>query len=140
MERHMKHAFLVLIGALVFLTDVRSQAQAPVQSAAKAAPQDLTPSQFNQTIALGTHQVVDVRTPQEFNSGHIAGAINIDWTAANYEAAFSRIDASKPVLLYCHSGGRSEQALEHLVGKGYRVQHLEGGVAAWRKAGYVVVK
>ena len=105
-----------------------------------AAPQELTPSEFQRIAALGTHQLIDVRTPQEFSTGHIAGAINIDWTAANYEASFSRIDASRPVLLYCHSGGRSEQALEHLVGKGYRVQHLEGGIAAWRKAGFVVVK
>ncbi|MBK6342418.1 MAG: rhodanese-like domain-containing protein [Flavobacteriales bacterium] len=136
----MKHAFLLAFSALVLSTYALGQVQAPVQSAAKAAPQELTPSEFQRIAALGTHQLIDVRTPQEFSSGHIAGAINIDWTAANYEASFSRIDASRPVLLYCHSGGRSEQALEHLVGKGYRVQHLEGGIAAWRKAGFVVVK
>ncbi len=136
----MKHAFLLAFSALVLSTYALGQVQAPVQSAAMAAPQELTPSEFQRIAALGTHQLIDVRTPQEFSSGHIAGAINIDWTAANYEASFSRIDASRPVLLYCHSGGRSEQALEHLVGKGYRVQHLEGGIAAWRKAGFVVVK
>lgn len=136
----MKHAFLLAFSALVLSTYALGQVQAPVQSAAKAAPQELTPSEFQRIAALGTHQLIDVRTPQEFSTGHIAGAINIDWTAANYEASFSRIDASRPVLLYCHSGGRSEQALEHLVGKGYRVQHLEGGIAAWRKAGFVVVK
>lgn len=136
----MKHAFLLAFSALVLSTYALGQVQAPVQSAAKAAPQELTPSEFQRIAALGTHQLIDVRTPQEFSTGHIAGAINIDWTAANYEASFSRIDASRPVLLYCHSGGRSEQALEHLLGKGYRVQHLEGGIAAWRKAGFVVVK
>ncbi|MBK8227133.1 MAG: rhodanese-like domain-containing protein [Flavobacteriales bacterium] len=136
----MKHAFLLAFSSLVLSPCALAQVQAPVQSAAKAAPQELPPSEFQRLAALGTHQLIDVRTPQEFSGGHLAGAINLDWTAADYEAAFSRIDASRPVLLYCHSGGRSEQALEHLVGKGYRVQHLEGGIAAWRKAGLVVVK
>ncbi|MBK8499255.1 MAG: rhodanese-like domain-containing protein [Flavobacteriales bacterium] len=90
---------------------------------------------FEQAIATGKARLVDVRTPAEYAAGHLIGSINIDWTADDYEAAFAELDKSMPVLLYCHSGGRSEQALEYLAAKGYRAQHLVGGYAAWKKAG-----
>lgn len=119
---------------------VHAQQQAPVQSLAKSQQAELGPAAFKEAVASGRYQLIDVRTPSEFRSGHLQGAVNIDWTAPDYEAAFSRISADRPVLLYCHSGGRSEQALEYLVGKGLQVQHLEGGITAWRKAGLPVVQ
>lgn len=90
---------------------------------------------FNTAIAAGHARLVDVRTPAEYAAGHLIGSINIDWTADDYEAAFAKLDKRMPVLLYCHSGGRSEQAMEYLADKGYRAQHLGGGYAAWKKAG-----
>jgi thioredoxin 1 len=94
------------------------------------------------STAMGRDQVqlVDVRTPAEYAAGHLIGSVNIDWTAEDYEAAFAKLDKSKPVLLYCHSGGRSEQALEHLLEQGYKAQHLVGGYAAWKQAGLATVK
>lgn len=114
--------------------------QAPARSVADAPKAELNPEEFKRAIETGKYQLVDVRTPSEFASGHIAKASNIDWTASGYETAFTAIKHDTPVLLYCHSGGRSEQALEYLIGKGYRVQHLDGGISAWRKAGFPIVK
>ncbi|MFN3876398.1 MAG: rhodanese-like domain-containing protein, partial [Flavobacteriales bacterium] len=68
----------------------------------------------------------------------IADAIGM--VGDNDERAFGQLDPKVPLLLYCHSGGRSEQALEYLVSKGYRARHLQGGIIAWRKAGLPVVK
>jgi len=113
--------------------------QAPTRSVVHAQKTELGTAEFKKAIETGTYQLIDVRTPAEFASGHILGAVNIDWTAPDFERAFAAIKPDIPVLLYCHSGGRSEQALEHLVGLGYRAQHLEGGISAWRKAGYPIV-
>ena len=101
---------------------------------------ELAPEAFKSAISQGKSRLVDVRTPAEFAAGHLQGSINIDWTADDFEANFAKLDKAMPVLLYCHSGGRSEQALEHLIEKGYRAQHLAGGYSAWKKAGYASEK
>jgi rhodanese-related sulfurtransferase len=110
---------------------------APCASAQHGA-RDLAPAAFQQAMAEPGVQLVDVRMPAEFASGHLHGAVNIDWTAKDYEAAFAKLDPKRPVLLYCHGGGRSEQALEHLAAVGYDARHLEGGITAWKKAGLPV--
>lgn len=114
--------------------------QAPARSVVDAQKAELSTAEFKKAMESGDYQLIDVRTPAEFASGRIAGAVNIDWTADGFEKAFAAIKRDKPVLLYCLGGGHSEQALEHLVGLGYRAQHLEGGISAWRKAGHPVVK
>lgn len=105
-----------------------------------AAQAELTPAQFQEAIAKGDAVLVDVRTPTEYASGHLEGSVNVDWTAKDYETTFAKLDPKKPVLLYCHGGGRSEQALEYLEGKGYKARHLGGGITAWKKAGLPTVK
>lgn len=99
---------------------------------------ELSPAAFQQAMAEPGVQLVDVRTPAEFAAGHLQGAANIDWTAKDFATAFAVLDPERPVLLYCHGGGRSEQALEHLAASGYSARHLEGGIAAWKKAGLPV--
>ncbi len=112
-----------------------------VTSAQKASTQpELGPDEFKAAIDSPGVQLIDVRTPNEYAAGHIPGSINIDWTAPDYETTFVKLDADRPVLLYCAMGGRSEQALEYLTSKGYKVQHLEGGFNAWKEGGGAVEK
>ncbi len=131
--------------ALLFL--VAGCAKAQQGDVSKAAPgedqvvtSDLDAATFKTEIEKGKAVLVDVRTPAEYASGHIAGSVNIDWTASDYEARFATLDPKKPVLLYCHSGGRSEQAKEYLEEKGFAVKHLTTGFMGWKKAGYAVEK
>ncbi len=84
---------------------------------------------------------LDLRTPAEFLAGHIAGATNIDFRAADFEARLAQLDKSKPWLAYCASGNRSTKALPAF----HRLQfqaltHLDGGIKAWTKAGLPVQK
>lgn len=107
---------------------------------AGASGSELEPAAFKAAIAEGKAVLVDVRTPKEYMNGHIEGSVNIDWTGKDYEAAFAKLDPKKPLLLYCHGGGRSEQALEYLLEKGYKAVHLKGGYVAWKEAGNAVVR
>lgn len=120
----------LLLHGLLSLVALSAQAQQHAR--------ELSPEAFQQAMAEPGVQLVDVRTPAEFASGHLQGAANIDWTAKDFASAFAVLDPERPVLLYCHGGGRSEQALEHLAAKGYSARHLEGGIAAWKKAGLPV--
>lgn len=80
-------------------------------------------------------QLIDVRTPQEFAKGHIPKAVNIDYKNADFKSQINILDTSKPVLLYCHSGGRSAKSYKILKEKGFKeVYDLQGGFTAWSKA------
>lgn len=82
-------------------------------------------------------QLLDVRTPGEYKSGHIKGALLADW---NNKAEFNRriqfVDKNKPVYIYCLAGGRSAAAAKQLRAAGYeKVYELSGGINAWKAAG-----
>lgn len=86
-------------------------------------------------------QVIDVRTPAEFNSGHIEHAKNININDAQFEAQIAALDKSKPVLVYCAVGGRSARAANLIKSQGFpAVYDLDGGIGAWNKEGLPIVK
>lgn len=80
-----------------------------------------------------TAQLVDVRTPAEFASGHIKRAANINFTDDDFEdASKKKLDKNKPVFLYCFSGKRSADAAGFLRTMGFKeVYDLNGGFAQW---------
>lgn len=77
-------------------------------------------------------QLVDVRTSEEYNSGHIQNAQNINIYDSNFDKEISKLNKSEPVFLYCRSGGRSSSAASKLVSLGFtEIYDLQGGVTAW---------
>lgn len=75
--------------------------------------------------------LVDVRTPQEYNAGHLENAQNINWFDEDFSDKFSSIDKDKTIYVYCKVGGRSAKAQEKLLSLGYKnVINLEGGYDA----------
>ncbi len=82
----------------------------------------------------GEIQLLDVRTPEEWSNGVIKGAEKINFYDDNFEATVAnKIDMNKPVYVYCKSGGRSLQASELLVKKGYKVYNMLGGYDQWKE-------
>jgi thioredoxin len=80
-------------------------------------------------------QLIDVRTEDEFNGGHIKNAKNIDWNGNDFDAQLTSLDKTKPLLVYCLSGGRSKKAAAKLNELGFKeVLELDGGYLAWSKA------
>ncbi|NWK55024.1 rhodanese-like domain-containing protein [Verrucomicrobiaceae bacterium N1E253] len=80
--------------------------------------------------------VIDVRTPDEFVSGAIEGARNLDVQSASFKQQVEALDREKPYLIYCRSGNRSSRALTVFQEAGFtHLYHLEGGIKAWNKAG-----
>ena len=78
-------------------------------------------------------QLIDVRTPSEYEAGHLAKAKLIP--LQELESRLTEIERSKPILLYCRSGHRSGNALKILVANGYtQAKHMEGGITAWQVA------
>ena len=80
-------------------------------------------------------QLVDVRTPDEFAKGHIAGAVLNDWLEDGFLDRAKTLDKSKPVLLYCAAGGRSEEAVAAMKKDGFaNVVDLAGGFNGWKRS------
>jgi len=81
-------------------------------------------------------QLLDVRTPEEYSKQHIGDAKNVNWNAADFEQKAATFDKSKPVYVYCLSGGRSKQAVAKLAEMGYTtIYELDGGIMKWNAAG-----
>jgi len=78
---------------------------------------------------------VDVRTKEEYQTGHIKDALNIDVKDPNFKTNINKLDKNKPVLVYCRSGKRSGDAAEILRGMGFtKIVSLEGGMLSWEEA------
>lgn len=91
---------------------------------------------FSERINAPDIQLLDVRTPGEFQDQHIDKATNINWNGANFEKEVAVLDKSKPVYVYCKSGGRSGQAANKLAEMGYtKIYELDGGMMKWNAAG-----
>lgn len=87
---------------------------------------------FKDSIQPNDTQLIDVRTPLEFNSGHISGAKNIDFYSGKFNIEFNKLNKEKPVFLYCRSGNRSRQAANKLLNMGFtEIYDLEGGYLNW---------
>ncbi|MCB0734285.1 MAG: redoxin domain-containing protein [Flavobacteriales bacterium] len=91
---------------------------------------------FNQQInATSNPQIIDVRTPEEYNSGHLTNAQNLNIYASNFSQSLDLLDKDDTVFVYCKAGGRSAQAAQQLVAKGFKhVYDLNGGIMQWQKA------
>ncbi len=81
-------------------------------------------------------QILDVRTPDEFSSEHIENAANVNWNGEDFESKAALYDKSKPVFVYCLSGGRSKKAAKKLNELGFsKVYELDGGFLSWSEEG-----
>jgi len=97
--------------------------------------QTINAEQFNKLLVLDEIQLVDVRTPEEFQSGHIKNAQNIDYNNEDFKSKISSLDKSKPVLVYCRSGKRSASAAEIMKEMGFtKIVSLDGGMISWEAA------
>ncbi len=85
--------------------------------------------------------VLDVRTAQEYQEGHLAGALNIDQKQDDFmKKAQAVLPRDKKIAVYCRSGRRSASAANRLAAAGYQCVNLKGGIVAWQQAGRPVVK
>ncbi|MCB9185395.1 MAG: rhodanese-like domain-containing protein [Flavobacteriales bacterium] len=84
---------------------------------------------------IGNAQVLDVRTPQEWNEGIIEGATMANIYDQDFEAQLGKLDKEKPVAVYCKVGGRSGQAMAKMKEMGFKeIYNLKGGMDAWKGA------
>jgi rhodanese-related sulfurtransferase len=122
--------------AILFVTLVAT-ASFSEESDSTQAP-SISPAELQAQREAGVAPVViDVRTSEEYDSGHVPGAVNIPFD--QIAERIDQVDAPHGVALYCMVGPRARKAESALLAAGHeRVLHLEGGLAAWKAAGLPV--
>jgi len=75
--------------------------------------------------------IVDVRTPEEFQSGKIPQSINVNIMDRTFLTQVAALDKAKPYFIYCRSGARSGQACAMMSNQGFEVYNLAGGIMGW---------
>jgi phage shock protein E len=93
------------------------------------------PTEAVEIIEAGTHTIIDVRTPQEFEQAHIVGAVNIDVEAADFGERIAELDPDAPYLLYCRTGRRSDLAAQQMAAAGFTDIADAAGLADLARAG-----
>lgn len=111
--------------------------QGPAAAPAKPdAPVRVGVSEFAEIIGAPGVTILDVRTPEEFAEGHIAGAINIPVEYPDYIDRVSELDPNGIYAVYCRSGNRSQPAVAGLASVGVTgVYELESGTVGWTGEG-----
>ena len=81
-------------------------------------------------------QILDVRTPEEYNGQHLDNAKNIDWNGDDFAGKVLQLDKTKPVFVYCMAGARSKSAAMKMHELGFtEIYNLDGGILKWNAAG-----
>jgi|SRR5690606_7296825 rhodanese-related sulfurtransferase len=99
----------------------------------------ITPEEMQSFLDVENVQLIDVRSQEEFDKGHIKGAQNIDFFSPTFFEDISKLDKDKPVYLYCNSGKRSANCAEKMIEIGFvKIYDLEGGISKWKHEGLEV--
>lgn len=131
--KNMQFIKIVSLIAVLFMATCGVKAENP-------GLETLSTEEFKNRLAEDTSAyLLDVRTPDEFSDGHLAGAHLLNWLdPQTFKTDAENLDKSKTIYVYCRSGRRSNEAGRYLVERGYHVVDMDGGILAWEKAGFPV--
>jgi phage shock protein E len=121
-------ALVVMFGGLILFF-----ANRPTTTITSPTLTTIDPQNYIAQFSDAEHFLLDVRTPEEFAGGHIAGAVNI--SVAELPQRLSEVPQDMTVVVYCRSGNRSQTASEILSQAGYNSIYDLGGIIAWEAAG-----
>ena len=127
--------------ALVLVASLGAAACGGTDTAVEPRFETVTASAFADIVnsAAAGLVILDVRTPDEFGAGHIAGAVNLDFEAESFRSQLEGLAKDVPYAVYCRSGNRSAQAVAIMQELGFSdVRELGGGIITWLEAGYPI--
>lgn len=134
-------AGLVLPAALAGCSSGSTATASESVAVAVAGPQRVGVAEFASVITRPGIELIDVRTPAEFESGHIAGAVNIPVQSADFAERIARLDPAGEYAVYCRSGNRSQPAVAAMKEAGIStVYELASGTNGWAADGQPLVR
>lgn len=99
----------------------------------------ISPKEMHKLLQETSVQLIDVRTPKEYNEGHLSKSQNIDFLSPSFSKDINALNKEKPVFLYCHSGNRSGKSVNIFLKAGFtKIYDLDGGITKWKAQGFEV--
>lgn len=121
--------FMMILTASVFAACQKTA----TTDAASTEIKQISVQEANEAVKAENVQFVDVRTPEEYKSGHAPKAVNMPLDG--FEKELAKLDKDKPVYLICQTGRRSQKAAEMLQGSNFKeIYNITGGTSAWSSA------
>jgi rhodanese-related sulfurtransferase/thioredoxin-related protein len=128
-------------GPAEVLSGLKRHTQQPADSTGHAGYKNVEVEAFARLTADNKNVILDVRTPKEFQAGHLPRAINLDVNAADFDERIKSLDKNKTYLVHCAAGVRSAKACEKFEHLDFpHLYNLTGGFKAWTQAGQPVEK
>ncbi len=121
---HMRRLTMVVALVLMILMSACGSGEAGYQQISQDKAQEMMQLE-------DMHKIVDVRTREEFNSGHIPEAICIPNETIGTDPPKELPDKDLNILIYCRSGNRSKEAAQKLADMGYTHVYEFGGINTW---------
>jgi rhodanese-related sulfurtransferase len=126
-------AGILIVSSIVLFFTLHYSAKATSQASVAASPY------LMERVANNDWLLIDVRSPQEFDQGHIPGAVNMPHENINDYISELEGHKDKPIIIYCQSGCRAKLAMKVLQKLDFsEVMHLEGDMLGWSAAGMAV--
>ena len=118
------HLFLVFLTMAVSTSCLESK---------KSRVELITAEEMESILEQEDVQIIDVRTPEEYEQMHIVNAQNIDSESPTFDEDIVKLDRKKPVILYCKGGVRSAKCAKKMEDAGFeKIYDLEGGLSRWQ--------
>jgi rhodanese-related sulfurtransferase len=138
--------FSLLVGSSLAINGCDYITGEAVKIPALTQPQvvkNITPEEANTMIMISSFpiHIIDVRTPEEYNGGHIENAVNVNYNSGNFSDEISRFDKDRTYIIYCRTGARSAGARDIMKELGFqKIYNMDGGITDWIAKGLPVVK
>jgi phage shock protein E len=136
-----------ILAAVLSLAMTSADSEKPLASKPTTKPatqpvrRDIGVEEFEKLWKEKKYVILDVRTPREYQAGHIPGSVNIDFNAVDFEKRIKELEKGKPYLIHCASGVRSARACDRMKVLSFsELYNLQGGIKAWQKEGRPVVE
>lgn len=125
---------LILVFLLILVFTAGCSVSGPAVDTEKSSPAFHQISQEEAKVMMAKddgHVVVDVRRQDEYDAGHIPGAILVPNESIGCDSPEALLDYDQIILIYCRSGNRSKQAAQKLASMGYTNIYEFGGITTW---------
>lgn len=132
----------IAVLSILLLCSSYSQGQRPTGNGHNPTVSLLTPGQARELLNSRARDLVilDIRTPEEFATGHLKGAINMDYRSGTFSREIDRLDRSRTYFVYCRTGSRTAGAVDIMTGLGFRrIVQVAGDIEGWKAAGLPLV-
>lgn len=94
---------------------------------------EISSQQYRQKYSGTPHMLIDIRSSQEYVTGHMEGAENIPLN--KLPKKINKLDKEQPIVIVCRNGARGREAVDLLQNAGFDASNLVGGIMNWRKNG-----